>query len=177
MRAFGPELAELPLLATRPELQGNGLAPLLLRSLETALLEAGVSRVIMPALPLPEVPLPDQAQLPGRQIWSDHGSDIFPDAFQMKENAKILLSVAIGRCSVLSGQPDHQGKMQCSASSVQTVFTAKLLPQDCNARLVFDTLRHVSHSWNALPVYLVFAYGAACSAIIWPVSTINSYMH
>lgn len=67
VRAFGPELAEVPLLATRLELQGNGLAPLLLRSLELALLEAGVSRVIMPALPLPEVPLPDQALLPGRQ--------------------------------------------------------------------------------------------------------------
>ena len=58
MRAFGPELAEVPLLTTRAELQGNGLGPLLLHSLEAALLLAGVSKVIMPALPLQEAPLP-----------------------------------------------------------------------------------------------------------------------
>ena len=70
VRVFGPELAEVPLLATRPELQGNGLAPFLLHSLETALLDAGVTTVIMPALPLPQAPLPEgplpaQATEPG----------------------------------------------------------------------------------------------------------------
>lgn len=59
MRAFGPDLAEVPLLATRHELQGNGLGPLLLHSIETALLKAGVRHVIMPALPLSEGLSPD----------------------------------------------------------------------------------------------------------------------
>ena len=62
VRAFGPELAEVPLLATRHELQGNALGPALLHSLEETLQQAGVKAVIMPALPLseglsPEVPL------------------------------------------------------------------------------------------------------------------------
>jgi len=66
VRAFGPELAEVPLLATRHELQGNALAPLLLHQVEHTLLQAGVTCIIMPALPLPEgpspeAPLPDQA--------------------------------------------------------------------------------------------------------------------
>lgn len=69
VRAFGPELAEVPLLATRYELQGNALAPLLLHHIEHTLLQAGVTRIIMPALPMPEAPspeapLPDQAALP-----------------------------------------------------------------------------------------------------------------
>ena len=66
MRAFGPELTEVPLLATRHELQGNALGPLLLQQIERTLLQAGVTCVIMPALPLPagpssEAPLPNQA--------------------------------------------------------------------------------------------------------------------
>lgn len=70
VRAFGPDMAEVPLLATRHELQGNALAPALLHSIEEALLEAGVRAVIMPALPLteglsPEAPLaPAQSALP-----------------------------------------------------------------------------------------------------------------
>lgn len=72
MRAFGPDLAEVPLLATRPELQGNRLAPLLLHSIEAGLLGIGVKKIIMPALHLPEVPLPlpslDQATLSGTEI-------------------------------------------------------------------------------------------------------------
>ena len=68
VRVFGPELAEVPLLATRPELQGNGLAPLLLHSLETALLDAGVTTIIMPSLPLPHAPLPDQAVSSGETL-------------------------------------------------------------------------------------------------------------
>lgn len=56
----------MPLLATRHELQGNALGPLLLQQIEQTLLHAGVSCVIMPALPLPagpssEAPLPNQA--------------------------------------------------------------------------------------------------------------------
>ena len=67
VRAFGPELAEVPLLATRHELQGNALGPTLLHSIEETLQQAGVKAVIMPALPLseglsPEVPLaPEQS--------------------------------------------------------------------------------------------------------------------
>ena len=62
VRAFGPEMAEVPLLATRHELQGNALGPALLHSIEEALQQAGVKAVIMPALPLsnghsPEAPL------------------------------------------------------------------------------------------------------------------------
>lgn len=54
VRAFGPEMAEVPLLATRHELQGNALGPALLHSIEEALQQAGVTAVIMPALPLSE---------------------------------------------------------------------------------------------------------------------------
>ena len=61
MRAFGPELAEVPLLATRHELQGNALAPLLLHNIEKALHQAGVRNVIMPALPLSEGLSPEAA--------------------------------------------------------------------------------------------------------------------
>lgn len=70
VRAFGPDMAEVPLLATRHELQGNALAPALLHSIEAALLQAGVKAVIMPALPLseglsPEAPwAPEQRALP-----------------------------------------------------------------------------------------------------------------
>ncbi|KAA6429590.1 MAG: hypothetical protein FRX49_00025, partial [Trebouxia sp. A1-2] len=47
----------------------NALAPLLLHHIEHTLLQAGVTRIIMPALPMPEAPspeapLPDQAALP-----------------------------------------------------------------------------------------------------------------
>ena len=65
VRAFGPELAELPLLATRHELQGNALGPLLLHHVEKTLLAAGVTKVIMPALPLSEGPLPEAPAAPG----------------------------------------------------------------------------------------------------------------
>ena len=53
-RVLGPDVAELPALAVRPELQGNGLGRLLLALLENALLEAGVKLLAMPAL----VPFP-----------------------------------------------------------------------------------------------------------------------
>ena len=77
MRAFGPELAEVPLLATRHELQGNALAPLLLCNIEKALHQAGVQNVIMPALPLseglsPEAPLAaghNMAPVPESKPW------------------------------------------------------------------------------------------------------------
>ena len=51
LRVFGPELAEVALLATRQELQGNGLAHILQQALESALLALGVRLVAMPALP------------------------------------------------------------------------------------------------------------------------------
>lgn len=51
LRVFGPELAEVDLLATRQELQGNGLAHILQQALESALLALGVRLVAMPALP------------------------------------------------------------------------------------------------------------------------------
>ena len=51
LRVFGPELAEVALLATRQELQGNGLAHILQQALESALLALGVHLVAMPALP------------------------------------------------------------------------------------------------------------------------------
>ena len=66
VRAFGPELAEVPLLATRHELRGNALAPLLLHQMESTLLAAGVTKVIMPALPLTEGPPPEAPLLPGQ---------------------------------------------------------------------------------------------------------------
>lgn len=72
MHVFGPELAEVPLLTTRAELQGNGLGPLLLHNLEAALLQAGVGKVIMPALPLPELPLMEALPPTGRNacpLW------------------------------------------------------------------------------------------------------------
>ena len=77
VRAFGPEMAEVPLLATRHELQGNALGPALLHSIEETLQQAGVRAVIMPALPLseglsPEAPLaPEQtaANVVGPKPW------------------------------------------------------------------------------------------------------------
>ena len=54
VRALGAEVAELPALAVRPELQGNALGRLLLSVLEAVLREAGVKLVAMPAL----VPFP-----------------------------------------------------------------------------------------------------------------------
>ena len=54
---LGPDVAELPALAVRPELQGNGLGRLLLALLENALLEAGVKLLAMPAL----VPYPSSS--------------------------------------------------------------------------------------------------------------------
>ena len=70
MRAFGPGLAEVPLLATRHELQGNALAPLLLHNSEVSLLQAGVSSIIMPALTLPEGPSPEAALPSGQQMYA-----------------------------------------------------------------------------------------------------------
>ena len=51
LRVYGPELAEVALLATRQELQGNGLAHILQQAAESALLALGVLLVAMPALP------------------------------------------------------------------------------------------------------------------------------
>lgn len=42
-------MAEVPIIATRRELRGNGLARLLLRALEATLVEAGCKMVIMPS--------------------------------------------------------------------------------------------------------------------------------
>ena len=66
VRAFGPELAEVPLLATRHELQGNSLGPLLLHTIQTALLKAGVKKIILPALHLAEGPLQEPSLPPGQ---------------------------------------------------------------------------------------------------------------
>ncbi len=94
VRAFGPELAELPLLATRHELQGNALAPLLLHQVEHTLLQAGVTRIIMPALPLPEgpspeAPLPGQAAPPvtpsGLKPWGSLAGYVMPSPAQLLE--------------------------------------------------------------------------------------------
>ena len=56
----------MPLLATRHELRGNALAPLLLHHIESTLLAAGVTKVIMPALPLTEGPIPEAPLPPGQ---------------------------------------------------------------------------------------------------------------
>ena len=64
VHVFGPELAEVPLLATRHELQGNALGPTLLHSIEQTLQQAGVKAVIMPALPLSEGLSPDAPVVP-----------------------------------------------------------------------------------------------------------------
>ncbi len=94
VRAFGPELAEVPLLATRHELQGNALAPLLLHQVERTLLQAGVTRIIMPALPLPEgpsleAPLPGQAAPPvtpsGLKPWGSSVGYAMPSPAQLLE--------------------------------------------------------------------------------------------
>lgn len=50
VRAFGA-VAEVPVLAVRPDLQGNRLGELLLAQLESALLEAGVKLLAVPAVP------------------------------------------------------------------------------------------------------------------------------
>jgi GNAT superfamily N-acetyltransferase len=47
--AFGP-VAEVPVLAVRPEVQGSGLGRLLLSQLESALLEAGAKLLAMPTV-------------------------------------------------------------------------------------------------------------------------------
>ncbi|KAK9903346.1 hypothetical protein WJX75_003447 [Coccomyxa subellipsoidea] len=51
VRAHGAEVAEVPILAVRPELQGNGLGRALLAQLESALLAAGVKLLVLPAVP------------------------------------------------------------------------------------------------------------------------------
>lgn len=51
MRAHGAEVAEVPILAVRPELQGNDLGRALLAQLESALLAAGVKLLVLPAVP------------------------------------------------------------------------------------------------------------------------------
>ena len=61
VRALGAEVAELPALAVRPELQGNTLGRLLLAALEDVLREAGVKLVAMPAL----VPFPTSSPRQG----------------------------------------------------------------------------------------------------------------
>ncbi len=50
VRTHGAEVAEVPLLAVRPELEGNGLGAALLAQLESALLAAGVKLLVMPAV-------------------------------------------------------------------------------------------------------------------------------
>ena len=68
IRALGAEVAELPALAVRPELQGNSLGRLLLALLEGALREAGVKLIAMPALvPFPSSS-PKQGLAPDGQI-------------------------------------------------------------------------------------------------------------
>lgn len=61
IRALGAEVAEMPALAVRPELQGNSLGRLLMALLENALREAGVKLVAMPAL----VPFPTSSPKQG----------------------------------------------------------------------------------------------------------------
>ena len=121
VRAFGPELAEVPLLATRHELQGNALAPLLLHQIESTLLQAGVTCIIMPALPLPEgpspeAPLPDQAALPmtasGLKPW---GSFV---GYAMPSPAKLLEAC---RTSMLQLPGTPYLIKQLSADSVMKV--------------------------------------------------------
>ena len=65
VRALGAEVAELPALAVRPELQGNSLGRLLLALLEDALREAGVKLIAMPAL----VPFPTSS--PKQRLATD----------------------------------------------------------------------------------------------------------
>ena len=48
VRALGPDVAEVPVLAVRPDLQGNALGRCLLALLEANLLAAGVRMVTMP---------------------------------------------------------------------------------------------------------------------------------
>lgn len=50
VRTHGAEVAEVPVLAVRPELEGNGLGRALLAQLESALLAAGVKLLVMPAV-------------------------------------------------------------------------------------------------------------------------------
>jgi GNAT superfamily N-acetyltransferase len=54
---LGADVAELPALAVRPELEGNGLGRLLLALLESAVMKAGVKLLAMPAL----VPFPSSS--------------------------------------------------------------------------------------------------------------------
>lgn len=65
MRVFGPELAEVPLLATRPDLRGNGLGRTLLGALESHLAAIGVTSIAMPALPMGAPVLESPAAAPG----------------------------------------------------------------------------------------------------------------
>jgi hypothetical protein len=68
---LGAEVAELPALAVRPELECNGLGRLLLALLERAVMKAGVKLLAMPALvPFPS-PSPRQADgAAGQPSWS-----------------------------------------------------------------------------------------------------------
>ncbi|KAK9827463.1 hypothetical protein WJX74_003733 [Apatococcus lobatus] len=50
VRALGEDAAEIPVVATRPQLRNRGLARRLLAALEEALKSAGVARIAMPAI-------------------------------------------------------------------------------------------------------------------------------
>ena len=81
MRALGPDVAEVPVLAVRPDLQGNGLGHRLLAPLEAALLGAGIRMMAMPGGVEPDLagassgadpdapaPLPDAAATGAPQV-------------------------------------------------------------------------------------------------------------
>ena len=56
VRVLGEDAAEIPIVATRPQLRTRGLAKRLLAAVEGSLKGAGVTRITMPAMRAPGVP-------------------------------------------------------------------------------------------------------------------------
>ena len=56
VRVLGKDAAEIPIVATRPQLRARGLAKRLLAAVEESLKGAGVARITMPAIRAPGVP-------------------------------------------------------------------------------------------------------------------------
>ena len=87
IRVLGPDLAEVPALAVRPELQGNSLGCLLLALLENAVREAGVKLIAMPAL----VPFPSSSP---KQAPASDGQATANEQARLFAMLKVLCCIA-----------------------------------------------------------------------------------
>lgn len=67
VRVLGPDAAEVPVVATRPQLRNRGLARKLLAALEESLKASGVARIAMPGIRAPGLHCLSLMALPASQ--------------------------------------------------------------------------------------------------------------